>query len=170
MRAPPFQPVKPRLESKSTFVPFCGCQIWFGPSVPHGYGVLSVNGRQTYAHRASWVLEHGEIPGGLYVLHKCDTPACINVDHLFLGSARDNTKDMVKKNRGNYANHARGKDHYFYGNGYKGENHPGSKLNQSQVDEIRNAYKPGVRQIDLASKYGVKQACISSIVRGKSWA
>ena len=158
-----------RLESKSTLVPITGCRLWFGASVPHGYGVVFYQGRQQYAHRVSWQLEHGQIANRLCVLHACDVTSCVNPDHLFLGTLSDNSQDMVRKNRGNYKNHSKGEDHYFSKNIVKGDEHPMRKLNQLQVNEIRASYKPGVRQIDLAAKYGVKQSQISSIVRGASW-
>lgn len=158
-----------RLESKSTFIPISGCRLWFGAAVPKGYGVMFYQGKQQYAHRVSWHLVNGQIPDGLQILHRCDVPACINPKHLFLGTQKENIQDMLVKGRGNFTNRARGKDHHNYGGGYKGKNYPCKKLNQLQVEEIRTAYKPGVRQSDLAAKYGVGQAHISRIVRGESW-
>lgn len=169
MRAPPFQAIEPRLAAKSSYIPFCGCRIWFGPSVPRGYGVISVNGRQTYAHRAAWLDVNGTIPIGMFVLHSCDIPACVNVNHLFLGTAKDNSLDMVKKGRGNYINRAKGKDHFMSSGGYKGEDHPRRKLYQSDVDLIRQSYLSGSTQTELAIRFGVSQSQISSITRGKSW-
>ena len=157
MRDRPFQAIEPRLAAKSSYIPFCGCRIWFGPSVPRGYGVISVNGRQTYAHRAAWLDVNGTIPIGMFVLHSCDIPACVNVNHLFLGTAKDNSLDMVKKGRGNYINRAKGKDH------------PRRKLYQSDVDLIRQSYLSGSTQTELAIRFGVSQSQISSITRGKSW-
>ncbi len=88
------------LSSKSEFITECGCQIWMGSVTSKGYGFFGRNNRDCSAHRASWVLANGPIPRGLWVLHRCDIPACINPDHLFLGTAADNTADMIRKGRG----------------------------------------------------------------------
>jgi hypothetical protein len=76
-----------------------GCWGWSGGTDGHGYGHLYWNGRQHKAHRISWTLAHGPIPPGLCVLHRCDNPACTRPDHLFLGTNRDNSVDMSRKNR-----------------------------------------------------------------------
>lgn len=88
-----------RMDDKSTLVPFSGCKLWFGASVPAGYGVMYYEGRQQYTHRVAWQLTHGAIPPGLLVLHECDTPACINAKHLFLGTDADNMADKMRKGR-----------------------------------------------------------------------
>lgn len=70
-----------------------------------GYGYISPGGKtkkgnsMVAAHRVSWVLHFGPIPGGLHVLHSCDNPACVNPSHLFLGTNLDNIKDKISKNR-----------------------------------------------------------------------
>lgn len=76
-----------------------GCWLW-NPLKPGVYGYISIGGQQVRAHRAAWFLHFGEIPEGLFVLHKCDTPGCVRPDHLFLGSARDNANDKAFKRRG----------------------------------------------------------------------
>lgn len=169
MTAPPFKPVASRLDEKSVLVPFCGCKIWTGASLPFGYGVISVNGKQTSTHRAAWQEAFGKIPDGLLVLHSCDVPSCINPNHLFLGSAHDNTQDMLSKSRGNYSNRKTGADHHMSAGGYKGEQHPRRKLSQMNVDAIRSEYAKGATQVSLAMKFGVGQAQISSITRRESW-
>lgn len=75
-----------------------GCYNWTG-CTHNKYGYLRHNGRSMSAHRAMWVLVHGEIPDKKHILHKCDNPGCINPRHLFIGTHADNMKDMVKKGR-----------------------------------------------------------------------
>lgn len=87
------------LAHNSQFVTECGCQIWTAATSMKGYGQFNKGGKDYLAHRASWTISHGPIPAGLWVLHRCDTPPCINPDHLFLGTAADNTADMIRKGR-----------------------------------------------------------------------
>lgn len=76
-----------------------GCWLWVGPVNGGGYGAIGVNGAPILAHRYSYQLCIGAIPNNLWVLHKCDTPRCCNPAHLFLGTAADNTADMMRKGR-----------------------------------------------------------------------
>jgi hypothetical protein len=77
---------------------------------------MFMDGKSTSANRVSWALHFGQIPDGLFVLHKCDTPLCVNPDHLFLGTQSDNLRDMARKNRD--ANWQRGKTHCPKGHAY----------------------------------------------------
>lgn len=90
-----------RFSEKWTPEPFSGCWIWTGAEAGDGYGYIRHSGAagDTYAHRASWKLFRGEIPVGLSVLHQCDTPTCVNPDHLFLGTQKDNIRDASGKGR-----------------------------------------------------------------------
>ena len=75
------------------------CWNWTGWTSSAGYGMIGNNYKDRGAHRYSWELSNGPISKGLCVLHKCDNPACINPDHLFLGTKGDNNRDRVKKGR-----------------------------------------------------------------------
>lgn len=76
-----------------------GCWIWKGAKAGNGYGSIFKDGRPEMAHRVSWILHFGSIPEGMYVLHSCDVPACVNPAHLFIGSQSENLKDAVAKGR-----------------------------------------------------------------------
>lgn len=84
-------------------VPHIGnCWVWTGSLNTRGYGVIQKGGKRTIptqASRASWILEFGPIPPGLYVLHRCDNPPCVRPSHLFVGTQDDNIKDAMAKER-----------------------------------------------------------------------
>lgn len=94
-------PLPTRFHAKYTPVPESGCWLWEG-ALAGKYGVIVQDGKNLSAHRYSWELHNGDIPNGLWVLHKCDTPSCVNPDHLFLGTAKDNMQDALRKGRLNY--------------------------------------------------------------------
>ncbi|MCH8067616.1 MAG: HNH endonuclease [Nanoarchaeota archaeon] len=75
------------------------CWEWQARRSPDGYGEVGLNHKRYLAHRVSYSISNGYIPQGMFVCHKCDNPPCVNPDHLFLGTADDNMKDMVSKGR-----------------------------------------------------------------------
>lgn len=134
-----------------------GCWGWRG-SLRKGYGNINCgSGKSMTASRASWLFHHGEIPTGKDVLHKCDTPSCNNPNHLFLGTAKDNVKDMIEKGRSRYA---------------RGENQGHSKLSEKEILEIKqellkdNSKK---NRIFLSVKYNVQEQQIYKIGTNKQW-
>ena len=80
-------------------IPESGCLLWMGRIGRDGYGDVNLNGKPVATHRFSWIKRYGEIPKGLYVLHTCDTKSCINTNHLFLGTQKDNMKDAAIKDK-----------------------------------------------------------------------
>ena len=91
--------LKEKIEQNSIPVTETGCWLWMAYVDTYGYGRLRVAQRTCKAHRISWQLYKGYIPNDLMVLHKCDVRSCCNPDHLFLGTARTNSKDMIRKRR-----------------------------------------------------------------------
>jgi len=131
------------------------CWEWQGSKSFDGYGRLSVSGKTIASHRISWVISNGKIPKDLCVLHRCDNPGCVNPNHLFLGTRKDNVYDAMRKNR--RAN-------------VQGENAGNSKLTEKDVISIREEYRAGgISQNQLARKYNVTQANIWMVIHRKSW-
>jgi len=143
-----------RFLEKTQPEPNSGCLLWLGPTKDNGYGVCSFGFyKNGYAHRFAWEMARGPIPGGLFVLHRCDTRCCVNVDHLFLGTHAENMADMVAKGRG-----------------VRGERVKNAKLTRAAVEDIRSRYVAGVTsQVELARQYGVVPTTIGKIIRGERW-
>ncbi len=117
-----------------------------------GYGKFFLRGKTWRAHRLSWTISYGEIPGGLFVLHRCDNRACVNPRHLFLGNQADNMADMVSKGR----HFGRSRD---------------TRLSESDVYAIRFIDEnTALKQVQIAKLYGVSRNQINNILCGIRWA
>jgi hypothetical protein len=131
------------------------CWEWVGSRNNCGRGQLSIEGKVYTAPRVAWELHTGTAPGSLWVLHTCDNPACCNPAHLFLGTAKDNTQDMMRKGRARF---------------YQWGGEPTcAKLKAWQSPYVRTLREAGVPVTDIARAYGVKRGAIYRLTTGRSW-
>lgn len=143
--------------------------MWQGGCDKDGYGIFSSK-IETRAHRFAWVLEHEVIGEGLCVLHRCDTPACCRVSHLFLGTSGDNARDCAAKGR------SRGSDNlgeWRRKNPDKinrGEKVASSKLTTEDVIAMRAARDAGESLGQLAERFGIHYQHAYRIVNRLRWA
>lgn len=137
-----------------------GCWLWTASKNWDGYGSFSFQiqrgeKRTITAHRVSWVIHGNKLVNGFEICHRCDVPNCVNPDHLFLGTHTDNVRDCLYK----------GRFPCRYGD-YSGKR----KTNADDVRRMREEYSTGgVRQVDLAVKYGLDQTTVSNILIRKTW-
>ena len=137
------------------------CWSWTAATNDYGYGILRVDGKNLRAHRISWEIHVGPIPPGMRVLHRCDNPPCTNPDHLFCGTMKDNTQDMLKKGRNASVTRP---DRIR-----RGSQIGTSKLTEDQVVEIKRKLSNGFSLSVLAGEYNVDMSNISIIKRGIGW-
>ncbi len=131
-----------------------GCWLWTGKKIRGGYGDFVIAGRHIIAHRWSWMEANGAVPEGLLVLHRCDNPPCVNPMHLFLGTQQDNMDDQLAKGRRPPA---------------KGEQNKHARLTATQVEQIRDLVRQGLRNPAVAARFGICPQYVSAIASGKSW-
>lgn len=155
-----------------------GCWLWTGHTIRGGYGVMryTSSNRATTAHRISYEIHVGPIPDGMFVLHRCDVPACVNPAHLFLGTQFDNMRDMVAKGRHYSRTHpetmARGRRNGRYTkpeSTLRGDQHPAAKLTSALVLEARAAHAAGESTAEIAGRLGFKFRTIQAAIRRENW-
>lgn len=137
--------LKPRLMLRISKVG--NCWEWTGSKDRDGYGVLTIGRKQFRANRVSFSEFKGS-PDGMLVCHRCDNRSCINPDHLFLGSALENTQDMINKGRKNIV---------------RGDRHPLTKILPAERTRIRTMRQDGASLKAIAAQYGVSFQLISDI-------
>lgn len=141
-----------------------GCWIWNGTKNLRGYGNFSLKrGVTVGAHRFSYQLNIGPIPENMSVCHRCDNPSCVRPDHLFLGSPKDNSRDMVAKGRGTRGTERKG-------TGPAGERNSHARLTHSIVSEIRERrHRDGLTHRQLSKIYNISKSQIGNILSGAQW-
>ena len=152
MYGPKPKPIEERFWPKGSVGNDGNCWIWNGPVNGNGYGGLTVSGKVIQVHRISWQLHYGDIPAGMCVCHKCDNPLCVNPKHLFIGTPKDNSRDMTVKGRSSY-----------------GRKNGRAILSPDDILKIRERYLSGERPIDLSREYGVTSTNIIRIGKRKLW-
>lgn len=134
------------------------CWLWTGTTYRRGYGHFGryLNDKRVMykAHRYAYEFYKGHIPEGLLVLHTCDNPACVNPDHLFVGTHKDNSQDMLRKGRFGYP---RNPNHHW--------------LSFERAEEMRQFAKenPTMKQKDMAKHLDTSTAQLSRILNYKIW-
>ena len=131
-----------------------GCFPWTAGTSAAGYGVIRLNGKIEYAHRIAYEKSNGKIPPGMVVRHSisCTTRACVNPDHLTVGTQADNMRDRD-----------------LAGTTAKGESSGMSKLKNNDVKQIRLRAKHGETQSSIAKYFNVSQTTVGNIINRNTW-
>lgn len=148
------RPLSERISRRTAVDPETGCHVWNGCKTHDGYGRIKVCGKMVYVHRLVYELHVGsDLSKGIEVCHYCDNQACVNLEHLFLGTHKDNMGDCVSKGRLKIVHH-------------RGGEHVNSKLVDEDIPKIRTDPRS---QAKIALEYGVCQTTVSRIKRRESW-
>lgn len=141
-----------RFREKVTITP--ECWLWNAGKDKDGYGMFAIGQahRASKAHRVAWELEHGPVPHGLCVCHRCDTPACVRPDHLFLATNAENLRDMAQKGRSQI-----------------GTKHHNARLTESDVEAILRERAAGDTLLAIATRHGIAFQTVSKIIHGQLW-
>ena len=151
-----------------------GCWLWDRAKITSGYGTIVLDGKQIYAHRLSWILHRGPIPDGAFVCHNCpggDNPSCVNPDHLWIGTAKLNSRDALKKGR--LTKQAKTFRELWLGRwkSRRGEGNARHKLSTEQVLEMRRLHdEEGWGYERLRKHFNVSFGVAQRIINRQSWA
>jgi hypothetical protein len=147
------------------------CWLWAGKNLVQGYGRLDgpISGKKMLAHRLAWTLTHGAIPDGLCVLHRCDTPLCVNPAHLWLGTRAENNADCNNKGRRNQAHGDACASRKYRDRMPRGEQVNLAKLTTENIHEIRALAAAGTSSPKIAKAYSVDRSTIRNVLNGRTW-
>ena len=145
------------IEDRVEKIPFSGCWIWMRSIGNKGYGNVAVGNKGWLAHRLSFSIFNRGLPGGLHVCHRCDVPSCVNPDHLFLGTDRDNLLDSINKGRRPKTGPTRGQC-------------KNAHLTQEQADVVKSAINRRAGTLaQLATELGLSIHILKGISRGRTY-
>ena len=144
--------LKQRLYDRTVLSDEKSCWLWLGCTRGIGYGAMRDGNSVRDTHRISYEVHVGPIPDGMFVLHTCDIPNCINPYHLFIGTNADNMADKKRKGRAQ-----------------RGEQVPNTYFTEDQVRAIHEKRKKGETHREIAASYGAPTGTITSILSGKRW-
>ena len=132
------------------------CILWEKGKSKAGYGQIRIKGKLFYVHRLVLAKKLGRpIHKGCCSCHNCDNPSCINPEHLFEATQKENIADMCKKGR--------------FVNLIIGENNPHAKLSKKQVIKLRQMYKFGKSTKELSKIFGIVQRTVQQIIAYELW-
>jgi len=155
MKTNRYMPTNQRFDIKHEIREGSDCHWWTGALMASGYGSFRINNDRTqFSHRFAYERAFGEIPKGLLICHHCDNKLCVNPDHLFAGTQKDNMDDMYAKGRGHKA---------------RGEKNGLAKLSDEKVLEIKKMLLAGKSQTAISEIYDVSQRTIYGIKTGAIW-
>ena len=128
------------------------CWVWTKSTLVGGYGQVQIEGKKWTTHRLFYTYYKGEIPSGKLVCHTCDNPTCVNPDHLYIGTHKDNNNDTYNRNRmplryGDQATNV-------------------VKLSKEEALHIKYS---SIKSKELEQKYNINQSQVSRIRNGKTW-
>lgn len=142
--------IRGRLISKIS-IKDSGCWEWEGTTSDDGYGQMGIDGKIVYTHRIAYRMSKGSLDGK-QVNHHCDNKPCLNPDHIYAGTPKENAEDAFER-----------------GQMVTGEEHCKSKLTEKEVREIKKRLEGEETQSEIATDYGIYQSHVSMIKNGDAW-
>lgn len=143
------------------------CWVWTAGFFNDGYGAYKWNGQNRRTHRFSWMLRHGHVRDGLWVLHRCDNPACVRVDHLWLGTSEENTADRHTKGRS--ASGDKNGSRTRPDRVRRGEKNGCAILTEDLVREIRRLVGTGLTRKEAGERLGIKAPTVYAVAARRLW-